>query len=559
MLEEENRDCSREVVHRPFPERPGELTRRNWDEEEKFAKIFRFNPVAMSIISAPDGRLVEVNPEFCCMTGYTREEAIGRTALELGLAWPESGTGESGGGLRLDGAGESGGGLRLDGAGESGGGLRVDGPDALVNAETSEPELALACGHDLSNLEANIRHKSGDSRIALFSCKRLELGGQDCLLAVFRDITERRRMEEQLRVMNLRLREWVGELERRTAEISLLGQMADLLQACHTSEESYHVVADSSRLIFPEASGVLYLREAGTQQMEAVASWGPMASTMSGDFSAERTFDADECWALRLARTYSMGFGEPALLCQHLLNPTAQSWLCVPLMSKGEALGIYHLRFEEAEPGGTGPRRGTRELAQAVAEHIALALGNLHLRETLRQQSTRDSLTGLFNRRHMEESLERELRRAERAGRPLGIILFDLDYFKRFNDTFGHDAGDYLLKELAARLTAHSRKEDIACRYGGEEFLLIMPEASLQTTRHRAEQLRAEIKRMTWECRGRLLGTVTLSCGVSAFPRHGRSPEALLHTADMALYQAKREGRDRIAVAAEQTENTSGQ
>jgi len=412
----------------------------------------------------------------------------------------------------------------------------------------------------LSNLEVNIRHKSGESRMALFSCERLELEGQDCLLAVFRDITERRRMEEELRVMNLRLREWVAELERRTAEISLLGQMADLLQTCHTSEEAYQVVAHSSGLVFPEASGALYLRGASARQMEAVVSWGPMEGHLegkrNGDFAAESSFDPDQCWALRLGRTHSMGFGETALVCQHLANPTADSWLCVPLMTKGEALGIYHLRFEKLLSRQTGPRCGVQELAQTVAEHISLALGNLQLRETLRQQSTRDPLTGLFNRRHMEDSLEKELHRAERAGRPLGLILFDLDHFKRFNDAFGHDAGDYLLKELAARLTAHSRKEDIACRYGGEEFLLIMPEASLQTTQHRAEQLRAEIKRMNWECRGRLLGTVTLSCGVSAFPRHGRSPEALLHAADMALYQAKREGRDRIAVAPEQQTQT---
>ncbi len=220
-------------------------------------------------------------------------------------------------------------------------------------------------------------------------------------------------------------------------------------------------------------------------------------------------------------------------------------------MTKGEALGIYHLRFEKMESREIGPRRGLREIAQAVAEHIALALGNLQLRETLHQQSTRDPLTGLFNRRHMEDSLERELRRAERAGRPLGVILFDLDHFKRFNDAFGHDAGDYLLKELAHSMTRHSRKEDIACRYGGEEFLLIMPEASLQTAQHRAEQLRLEIKRKAWECRGRLLGPVTLSCGVSAFPRHGRSREELLLAADAALYQAKREGRDRVSVSPE--------
>jgi diguanylate cyclase (GGDEF)-like protein len=276
-----------------------------------------------------------------------------------------------------------------------------------------------------------------------------------------------------------------------------------------------------------------------------------LAGSWNGDFTSENSFEAEQCWALRLGRTHSMGFGEPALFCQHLPNPVADSLVCVPLMTKGEALGVYHLRFNRRESREIGPRRAVQELAQAVAEHVALALGNLQLRETLRQQSTRDPLTGLYNRRHMEEALGRELLRAQRAGRPLGVILFDLDHFKRFNDAFGHDAGDYLLRELAARLSGYSRKEDIACRFGGEEFVLIMPEATLEITTQRAEFMRQEVKRMVWENRGRTLGPVTLSCGVSAFPHHGRSGEALIHAADLALYQAKNDGRDRVVVAPE--------
>jgi diguanylate cyclase (GGDEF)-like protein/PAS domain S-box-containing protein len=506
------------------------LARRTWDGEETFAKIFRFNPVAMSIISAPERRFVEVNPEFCRMTGYTREEAIGRTAEELGLAWPESGASA----------------LVYENPGDPG-----PGPSSARASDAAASEL----GNEWSNLEASVRHKTGDTRIALLSCERLELGGQDCVLAAFRDITERRRMEEELRVMNLRLREWVVELERRTADIRLLGQMADLLQSCLTSKEAYEVAAHSSRLIFPEASVTLYLRAASTQLMEAVGSWGPGGNVLGGEASAERSaersFEAEECWALRLGRAHSMGFGDPSLFCRHVLQPTSDSLLCVPLMTKGEALGVYHMRLDRQPSRETGPRRGIQELAQAVAEHIALALGNLQLRETLRQQSTRDPLTGLFNRRHMEESLARELLRAQRSGRPLGVILFDLDHFKRFNDTFGHDAGDYLLKELATRLSGYSRKEDIACRYGGEEFLLIMPEASLEIAAQRAELLRTETKRMTWECRGRTLGPLTLSCGVSAFPGHGKSADGLLQAADLALYQAKHDGRDRVVVAPE--------
>ena len=192
-----------------------------------------------------------------------------------------------------------------------------------------------------------------------------------------------------------------------------------------------------------------------------------------------------------------------------------------------------------------------KQVRNDLAKQVEIATEQRIRAEALYELAILDPLTGLFNRRHMEDSLARELLRADRAGKPLGVILFDLDHFKRFNDNFGHEAGDYLLKELAARLTGYSRREDIACRYGGEEFLLIMPEASLETAAQRAELLRGEIKQMTWECRGRTLGRVTLSCGVAAFPQHGKLPDGLLQAADLALYQAKHGGRDRVVAAPE--------
>jgi diguanylate cyclase (GGDEF)-like protein len=183
-----------------------------------------------------------------------------------------------------------------------------------------------------------------------------------------------------------------------------------------------------------------------------------------------------------------------------------------------------------------------------VAEHIALALANLKLQDTLRSQSIRDPLTGLFNRRYMEESLEREMRRAGRGRHPVGIIMLDLDHFKRFNDTFGHEAGDTLLREVGAVLQRSIRGEDIACRYGGEEFTLIMPEASLLDAAQRAEQLREAIRSMNIHHRRQQLGPVTISLGVAIYPDHGPTGDAVLRAADAALYQAKARGRDRVAI-----------
>jgi diguanylate cyclase (GGDEF)-like protein len=218
----------------------------------------------------------------------------------------------------------------------------------------------------------------------------------------------------------------------------------------------------------------------------------------------------------------------------------------VPLLAQGEALGVLHLR----KTAGPGERPGFNDaLTAAAGEQIALGLANVKLRETLRNQSVRDPLTDLFNRRYMEETLEREIRRAERSGRPLSVVILDLDHFKQFNDTFGHDAGDLLLREVGAFLKEHIRSGDIACRFGGEEFVLILPESEVESTRARAEQLREELKRLSPQHRGQTLRRVSMSLGVAAW-EESLTAEALLRAADQALYRAKKEGRDRTVVAA---------
>jgi diguanylate cyclase (GGDEF)-like protein len=190
-----------------------------------------------------------------------------------------------------------------------------------------------------------------------------------------------------------------------------------------------------------------------------------------------------------------------------------------------------------------------RHLATAVAENIALALANLQLREELHAQSIRDPLTGLFNRRYLEESLKQLLHFARRKKQPLGMIMLDVDYFKRFNDTYGHDAGDLVLQKIAAYLQNNIRGSDIACRYGGEEMIIILPEASLENTRQRAEQLRAGIKGLKIRHNNQSLDKITVSLGVSAYPENGNSSQELFEAADSALYQAKAQGRDRVITA----------
>ena len=272
--------------------------------------------------------------------------------------------------------------------------------------------------------------------------------------------------------------------------------------------------------------------------MEAVAVWGDSSAI-------ERVFTPDECWGLRRGRVHWVEDAGIGLLCKHLHHEIPQGYLCVPMMAQSEALGILYL----TQPPDARLTEAKQRLALAMAEHIAMALSNLKLHETLRSQSIRDPLTGLFNRRFMEESLDLELRRAARNQRPLGVIMLDLDRFKHFNDTYGHEAGDTLLRELGALLQTNIRGEDIACRYGGEEFTLILPEGSSEVIQQRAEALREAIGSLEVMHRGKPLGLISASLGVAIFPEHGRTGEALLQAADAALYQSKDAGGNLVTLA----------
>ncbi|MGB7022247.1 MAG: GGDEF domain-containing protein, partial [Candidatus Acidiferrales bacterium] len=180
--------------------------------------------------------------------------------------------------------------------------------------------------------------------------------------------------------------------------------------------------------------------------------------------------------------------------------------------------------------------------------HIALALANLKLREGLRSQSIRDAVTGLFNRRYLDETLPREIHRASRDEKNLGLIMCDLDSFKAFNDTYGHAAGDSLLKAFGDLVGKVVRAGDIACRYGGDEFVLILMDASLETAKRRADLLEREFKRIVIRHGEMFLNPGSLSLGVSAYPAHGAGAAALLRVADEALYRAKATGGNRVVL-----------
>ena len=340
---------------------------------------------------------------------------------------------------------------------------------------------------------------------------------------------------------------WVGELELRNMQITLLNEMSGLLQCAESTEEAYAVVGQSVTKLFADArAGAVFIYKPLGNALELTASWG------EGRLG-EPVFGRDTCWSLRLGKPHWSESPSRGIVCQHIDKSVAAVSLCVPMVAHGETLGVLHLRYDLDADGNPEVDQKTREaqkrLAVAAASQIAVSLANLRLRETLRDQSIRDPLTGLFNRRFMQESLNKELQRAKRKQRSLSLIFLDLDHFKHFNDVFGHDAGDSVLQSMADIFRMHFRTEDIICRYGGEEFAVILPESSIQNAFKRAEALRVATKDLKLVHRGVLLDPVTLSIGIAEFPGHGQSAQELLDSADKSLYQSKANGRDRVTLA----------
>jgi diguanylate cyclase (GGDEF)-like protein/PAS domain S-box-containing protein len=385
--------------------------------------------------------------------------------------------------------------------------------------------------------ERNI-HERGDIIFDLKTHKPLKLVGS------VQDVTDRVQAEIQLQKANEELAEKVQELEQRSKEINLLSEMGSRLQSCKDAPEAFVEIGNVAEQLFPKWSGALCITSASRTAVETVADWGMPTS-------GERVFAPDDCWALRQGQPQSFRRGEKTAPCRHINPAEVTESLCVPFMAQGEALGIVSLQMrasqEQLEPLPRSSGDAGRQLAGVLAKQVALALGNLKLKESLKNQSICDALTGLFNRRYMEESLEREFSRANRNKGSLAIVMMDLDHFKRFNDTFGHQAGDTLLRAFGDLLKRNTRGQDIACRYGGEEFALVLTDTTLTGALQRSEILRQQVKQLSVEYAGQLLGAVSISMGVAIFPDHGITMGDVLRASDQALYCAKREGRDRVS------------
>jgi len=390
--------------------------------------------------------------------------------------------------------------------------------------------------------------KSGDKHLISWTDTTLinNDGQVEYVIATGIDITKRQKAEDELQRANRELAVWVKELQERSEELNQLNEMGEMLQSCQTVDEACAISSQYIQRICPDSHGALYLMNASRNFAEAAEMWGEPAFT-------QKVFAPLSCWAIRRGRQHLVDDAHPGLRCDHITGSQSRQYLCVPLLVNGEAIGILHLNHvdpqDQQETTSVLYTEHKTQLITTIAEHIALALSNLKLKETLRQQSIRDALQGLFNRRYMEETLERELKRAERESKSVGVIMFDIDHFKEFNDLAGHDGGDALLRELGAFLNRSTRGGDIICRYGGEGFSSVLPNISIEDARLRAEELRLGVKELLVYHLGKLLAKCTISLGVAVFPENGLTIETLLKAADDALYRAKSEGRDRVVLA----------
>ncbi len=371
------------------------------------------------------------------------------------------------------------------------------------------------------------------------------------------DITERKTAEEilkqsreelEIRVISRtsELSTKLKELEQRNLEISILHEMSEMIQVCRNSEETYPIMIRYLNKFFPHDSGAIFLFKNNLPHKKPIVTWG-------NHEEKEIKFAQYDCWALRHSKPYMVEDVDEKIACSHVTQTPGTGHLCIPMIVQGEISGLFYLGFQQVVDGvilDKSKLERKRNLAITISEQLTLAIANLKLKESLKLQSVQDPLTGLFNRRHMEKYLERESHRAKRHQSVLGVIMIDIDHFKKVNDTYGHEAGDIVLKKLGSYLQKNVRIEDMACRFGGEEFAVVIVDTNLCDIKKKTKTICHEIREQLKVKYADETIEITVSAGAAAFPIHSSSIHEVLNLADSALYQAKKEGRDTAIVAA---------
>ncbi len=342
-------------------------------------------------------------------------------------------------------------------------------------------------------------------------------------------------------------KEMMGEQLRLARDVKLLGELNEWLQSSRSLDELFSMVERFMTHILPNAEGSVYVYSNSRDVLDGWASWN--------GGSHKDHIHPEECWGLRRGRTYEYGTNEINFTCEHAEPHNDNPYFCFPILAHGETVGLLHLRSKQKSADAF---MVDRNLAQMCSEQISMAIANVRMRDELHDQSVRDPLTGLFNRRHMTEVLRKSINDSERSGDAFAVIAVDVDHFKKFNDTHGHDAGDMVLRAVGSALQQDCDGDDVACRPGGEEFTVIVPHCDADAALARAEGLRRRVENIKVRYGEKTLPRVTISVGVSHYPAHGTMPQFLLRSADEALYEAKALGRNKVVMADNVTPSEDG-
>lgn len=465
------------------------------DSEARYRRLFETAKDGILILDGDTGRITDANPFLQDMLGYSESELIGKALWEI---------------------------------------------SAVRDIPASQQAMRELQKNEYIRYEdIPLETKAGGRKHVEFVSNVYLVNGWRVIQCNIRDITERRHAEAQVLETNNKLLALVNELQWRDRQMQLMNRMNELLQSCLTREEAYRVITLCAADLFPGHNGCLAILPGRNENLTVVARWGT-------EVIMESIFALEDCWALRLGQIHEVIDLETGLLCRHFMHPPEAGYFCLPLTVQGETLGVLCLIDNAIQPGEHTP--GLKQLAVTVGETIKLSLSNLKLRDELRSQAIHDPLTGLFNRRYLDQILPHDLYQVQRRKSPLCVVMLDLDGLKQLNDSFGHGAGDSVLREFGRALYEHLRKSDISCRYGGDEFVLVLPDSTVADTQQRVEQIRIFIRTLQIHYGEQVLKPITFSAGIAQTPEHGTTTGELLQAADGAMYAAKLAGGDRIVI-----------
>lgn len=414
----------------------------------------------------------------------------------------------------------------------------------FTHPDEIEADLAFLRGilvEDEDHFSSEQRYFTRDKRVVWAQLTVSRIKGADgrsgAILCQLQDITERKAGESRLLEANAELAAARAELRRHEEQTRSIHQLSQLLLVCRDRSEAYAVMRQLFEGLLAGHPGFFAVLLPDSGKFQPVFAWGDCA------LPAEPMV-ADDCWALRRSEAHYLRDLGSGLACRHLRPPVAGS-LCLPLNFNGRLSALLHVRAVD--------NAADARLLEILGEVLKTSLSNLDLREHLSEQAIRDPLTGLFNRRHLEDCLVVEFERSRRKQTPVCLVMVDIDHFKRFNDSYGHDAGDEILRAVGRYLRDSVRRTDLVFRFGGEEFTLILSEADVPGARARLETLSAGIRELAVFHAGQRLPTPTLSLGVAFSDPGHDDPESLIRSADHALYKAKEGGRNRVVFSGIET------